>query len=68
MGDFRKGGSCNNRFVLKHDVAIVSEVPISSKNSLAITDFFVKKTQLVNYCRKPPSWNPPPFAIPKGEP
>ena len=50
MGGFRKGGSCNNRFVLKPDVAIASEVSTLGKSSLAITDFLVKKTQLVNYC------------------
>ena len=50
MGGFRKGGSCNSSFALKPDVAIANEVPISSKNSLAITDFIAKKTQLVNYC------------------
>ena len=45
MGGFRKGGFSNNRFVLKPDVAIASEVSILSKNSLAITDFHAKKTQ-----------------------
>ena len=40
-GGFRKGGSCNNRFVLKADVRIASEVSIFSKNSLAITDFLI---------------------------
>ena len=30
-GGFRKGGSCNSRFVLKPDVAMASEVSISSK-------------------------------------
>ena len=52
-GGFRKGGSCNNRFVLKPNVAIANKTPISSKNSLAITDFLVKKTQPVNYCETP---------------
>ena len=47
MGGFRKGGFSNNRFVLKPDVAIASEVSILSKNSLAITDFHAKKTQHV---------------------
>ena len=48
------------RFVLKHDVAIASEVPISGKNSLAITDRFPRKeTQLVDYCEKPPFLKPP---------
>ena len=54
MGGFQKGGSCNNRFVLKPDVAIASEASNSSKNSLAITDFFAKRTQLANYCGNPP--------------
>ena len=57
---FRKGGfSCNSRFVLQPAVAIVSEVSISSGNSLATTDFLAKKTLLVNYHGNPPSWNPP---------
>ena len=55
MGDFRKGGACNNRFVLKPDVAIASELK-SSKTFLAITDFFQKRSKLANYCGKPPSW------------
>ena len=38
-------GFWNNRFVLKPDVAIASEVSILSKNSLVITDFHAKKTQ-----------------------
>ena len=58
-GVFGSGGSCNNSFVLKHDLAIASEVPISSQNFLARTDFLVEKTQLINYCRNPTSWNPP---------
>ena len=62
MGGFQKG---NSRFVLKPDVAVASEVAIFSKASLAITDSLAKRTQLANYCGKPPSWNPPPFAIPK---
>ena len=63
---FWKGGSCKNRFVLKPDVAIGSEVSIFSKNSLAMTDFPEKKSHLVNYCENPlpGSWNPPRFAIP----
>ena len=52
MGAFRKGRSRDNRFVLKPDVAIASEVSISSKNSLAITDFLAKKTQLITSQRK----------------
>ena len=44
---------------LKPDVAMASEVSISSKNSLAITDFFAKRTQLANYCGKPPPGTPP---------
>ena len=47
MGGFRKGSFSNNRSVLKPDVAIASEVLILSKNSLAIADFHVKKTQHV---------------------
>ena len=43
MGGFRKGGSCNTRFVLKPDVQIASEVSIFCKNSLATTDFLAKK-------------------------
>ena len=43
----RMGGFSNNRFVLKPDVAIASEVSILSKNSLAITDFHAKQTQHV---------------------
>ena len=59
MGGFWKGGSCNRGFVLRPDVAIASEVSISSKNSLAKAEFLAKKTQLVNYCENPPSWKPP---------
>ena len=59
MGVFERGrGSCNSSFVLKANVAIASEVLISSKVSLVITDFLAKRTQLANYCRKLPSWNP----------
>ena len=53
MRGFRKGGISNNRFVLKPDVAIASEVPILSKNSLAITDFHAKKTQHVQLFENP---------------
>ena len=53
MGGFRKGGFSNNRFVLKPDVAIASEVSILSKNSLAITDFHAKKTQHVQLFENP---------------
>ena len=58
-----KGGFSNNRFVLKPDVAIASEVSILSKNSLSITDFHAKKTQHVQLL-KTPFLEPPPFAIP----
>ena len=64
MGGFRKGGFSNNRFVLKPDVAIASEVSILSKNSLAITDFHAKKTQHVQLFENPLPGTPPPFAIP----
>ena len=64
MGGFRKGGFSNDRFVLKPDVAIASEVSILSKNSLAITDFHVKKTQHVQLFENPLPETPP-FAIPK---
>ena len=50
MGGFRKRCSCNRRYVLKPDVAIASEVSMSSKDSFAMTDFLTKKTLLVNYC------------------
>ena len=53
MGGFRKGGFSNNRFVLKPDVAIASEVSILSKNSLAITDFHAKETQHVQLFENP---------------
>ena len=49
----RMGGFSNNRFVLKPDVAIASEVSIWSKNSLAITDFHGKKTQHVQLFENP---------------
>ena len=62
-----RGGPCTNRFVLKHDVAIASEAPISSKNFLAMTDFLVKRTQLVNYCQKPPSSKPPHSRFPMND-
>ena len=61
-GVFGRGFS-NNRFVLKPDVAIASEVSILSKNSLAITDFHAKKTQHVQLFENPLSGTPP-FAIP----
>ena len=38
-----EGGFSNNRFILKPDVAIASEVSIFSKNSLAITEFHAKE-------------------------
>ena len=59
MGGFRKGGFSNNRFVLKPDVAIASEVSILSKNSLAITDFHVKKTQHIQLFENPLPGTPP---------
>ena len=63
-GGFSEGGFSNNRFVLKPDVAIASEVSILSKNSLAITDFHAKKTQRVQLFENPlPGTSP--FAIPK---
>ena len=58
-GVFGRGGSCNNGCVLKPDVAIASEVSISSKNSLAITDFLAKRTQLVNYYETKTLLEPP---------
>ena len=58
-GGFSEGIFSNNRFVLKPDVAIASEVSIISKNSLAITDFHAKKRQHVQLFENPPSWNPP---------
>ena len=64
MGGFSEGGFSNNRFVLKPDVAIASEVSILSKNSLAITDFHAKKTQHVQLFENPLPGTPP-FAIPK---
>ena len=64
MGGFRKGGVSNNRFVLKPDVAIASEVSILSRNSLAITDLHAKKTQHVQLFENP-LLGTPPFAIPK---
>ena len=45
---------------LKTDVAIATEVSISSKNSLIITaDLLAKKMQLVNYCENPLPATPP---------
>ena len=52
-GGFSEGGFSNNRFVLKPEVAIASEVSILSKNSLAITDFHAKKTQQVQLFESP---------------
>ena len=51
-GGFRNGGSCNNRFVLQPDVAIATEVSNSSRSSLAITDFFAKRTQLAKATKR----------------
>ena len=52
---FRKRGSCNSRFVLKPDFAMASEVSVSSKNSLAITDFLAKRaSQLLRKLPGPP--------------
>ena len=65
-GGFLEGGISNNRFVLKPDVAIASEVPFLSKNSLAITDFHAKKTQHVQLFENPLPGTPP-FAIPNSE-
>ena len=62
-GGFSEGGFSNNRFVLKPDVAIASEVSILSKNSLAITDFHAKKTQHVQLFENPLPGTPP-LAIP----
>ena len=58
-GGFSEGGFLNNRFVLKPDVAITSEVSILSKKSLAITDFHAKKTQHVQLFenRRPPDYS-----------
>ena len=67
MGVFRRGCSCNSRFVLNPDFAIASEVPVSSKNSLAINDFLSKKTQLVNSCEDPLPGTPPPPILRYGE-
>ena len=53
MGVFGRGGLSNNRFVLKPNVAIASEVSILSKNSLAITDFHVKKRSTFNNLKTP---------------
>ena len=63
-GGFSEGGFSNNRFVLKPDVAIASEVSISSKNSLAITDFHAKKTRHVQLFENPLPGTPP-FALSK---
>ena len=53
MGGFQKGAFSNNRFVLKPDIAIVSEASILSKNSLAIADFHAKKTQHIQLFENP---------------
>ena len=58
-GIFGRGGVSNNRFVLKPDIAIASEVSILSKNSLAITDFNAKKTQHVQLFETPLPGTPP---------
>ena len=58
-GGFSEGGFSNNRFVLKSDVAIASEVSNLSKNSLAITDFHAEKTQHVQLFENPLPGNPP---------
>ena len=53
---------CRHGHANKPDIAIASEVSNSSKHSLAITDFFAKRTKLANlgnYCGKPHSRNPP---------
>ena len=63
-GGFLEGGFFNNRFLLKPDVAIASEVSILSKDSLAITDFHAKKMQHVQLFENPLPGTPP-FAIPK---
>ena len=57
-GVFGRGFS-NNRFVLKPDVAMASEVSILGKNSLAITDFHAKKTQHVQVFENPLPGTPP---------
>ena len=61
MGCFRKRGFSNNRFVLKPDVAIASEVSILSKKSIAITDFHAKKTRHVQLFENPLLGTPPPI-------
>ena len=53
MGGFRQRGFSNNRFVLKPDVAIASEVSILSKNSLAIADSTQRKRSTFNYLKTP---------------
>ena len=58
-GVFGRGGFSNNRFVLKPNVAIASEVSILSKNSLAITDFHAKKTQHFQLFENPLPGTPP---------
>ena len=63
MGGFRKGGFSNNRFVLKPDVAIASEVSILSGNSIAIPDFHAKRKRSTFNYLKTPLRGTPPFAI-----
>ena len=58
-GVFGRGGSCNNRFVLKSNVTTTSEAAIFGKNSLAKTDLHAKKNAASQLLRKPPSWTPP---------
>ena len=52
-GGFSEGGFSNNRFLLKPDVAIASEVSILNKNSRAVTDFHAKKTQHIQLFENP---------------
>ena len=52
-GGFSERRFSNNRFVLKPDVTIASEVSILSTNSLAITDFHAKKRSTFNYLKNP---------------
>ena len=59
MGDFRKGGSSNNRFVPKPEVAIAGGVSNSGKNSLAIVGLFAKKTQQTQLFENPLPGTPP---------
>ena len=64
LGGFQNRRFSNNRFVLKPDVAIASEVSILSKNSLAIPDVHAKKTEHVQLFETPLPGTPP-FVIPK---